>query len=148
MSLWDPRTGRKIRVLPTEDIVGVHGCDFSGDGRHVMVKAKYQDYPFRLDGGTDLPFADTGDRNFCLFSPDGALAATVSNWNEVELWDTRAMTRLHILPGRREVHRLDFSPDSRRLAVTLVRPWSYSKLWAWRSSSTFRSWVGDPKTSR
>ena len=89
--------------------------------------------PWRLE--RQLACANHSNR-FCL-SPDGSLAATSIQANEVQVWDVRSNRKIAVMSGHTQgiVHAL-FSPDQKQLLTTsiecTIRLWEISsgrELW-------------------
>jgi WD40 repeat protein len=134
--LWDVATGRLILELQTHDFST--GLAFAADGRRLAISSKAR---FGLPGHVAIYELQYGRGIHTLrglnapvaklcFSPDGKLAAALSqNW-QVAIWDLGSghLRRLLEVPkgSTADNAALAFSPDGRRFAFST---WTKAQLW-------------------
>ncbi|MFN2172318.1 MAG: protein kinase domain-containing protein, partial [Candidatus Promineifilaceae bacterium] len=143
--VWDMLTGKELLRMEGHEVGsgfyrGVLGLDYSPDGR--IIATSGTDGKVRTwDAATGEPllFLDDDEEEEWVtrvsFSPDGGMMATAGELSDITIWDPQTGQELFAfpaaLPGRDIVWGLDFTPDSRMLAVSgtggLTKLWTIDK---------------------
>jgi WD40 repeat protein len=104
LKLWDPRSGKELRTITTED--GDPGaCAVSPNGRWLVWACN--DATLRLidaDSGVELGKLSGHDRNVnsCAFSPDGRFIVSASGDDTLKIWDVEEAVKAGAPTGSRE----------------------------------------------
>jgi WD40 repeat protein len=126
--LWDLETGREIRRFGGQGEghpSGVQAVAYSPDGRTVLassglfttVENEYSLILWDVETGKLVRRFDADDESFSVaISPDGSIALTGGDDNDVYLWDLNSGENTQILKGHQAaVTALSFTPDGRRV---------------------------------
>lgn len=140
--LLDTTSGQARQLNPTEEAVAYGGGEFTPDGRSVLMTSDQgadQARLVQLDlaSGRITPLTEAGRwgvEDFDL-SDDGRLLAWTTNedgWSRVHLRDFRTRRALPQpqLP-QAVVGGVEFSPDGRRLALSVSSPTSAGDVYSW-----------------
>lgn len=129
----DTRTGERQRLKPGQDGIYLGGVGFSPDGKGVFLISDEKDDLRRLglhDLASDKTTWLTADEKWEVeaaeLSPDGRTLAYVLNeggWSTIRLLDAATLKPLPVPAFPKGVLTgLAFSPDGKRLAVSISRP--------------------------
>jgi WD40 repeat protein len=81
------------------------------DKRLVVRSTQTGEELLSLHTGLDMPI-------LAAYSPDGSKLATSGSDGTTKIWNLRTGEQLHLFPGTAAVNMLEFSPDSRHLAIS------------------------------
>jgi WD40 repeat protein len=124
--LFDPATGKELRILQTTRSFSIMCLAFSPDSKRLALGSYDAALVWDVVGGQQL-FQLNGHQDYVgslAFSPDGKLLAS-GGWDElVILWDAatgKELVRLTKPGDETQVGRVTFSPNGKLLAVATWR---------------------------
>ena len=123
MAIWNVRTGKKTRQLPSIDNV----LTFSPDGTKLVAEGESLSFETLIWDveSSDISHRLKEDVDTAAFSRNGTMLATVYSY-DITLWDTETGKMLHkILPRGENTTQgsaITFSPDGSILLVSKVSP--------------------------
>jgi WD40 repeat protein len=121
--LWDPKTGKEVRVLEGHK-GGVHCLAFSADGKWLASGGQDPDLRlWQVDTGKERRRFRGQDGQIwrMALSPNGKVLAASGPTGTLRLWDTTTGKEIRAVPREKEAyqfHALAFTPDSKHLAFS------------------------------
>ena len=123
--LWDAETGELRRIFGDSDKT-VHSAALSPDGRTVATGAPTSIELWSADTGKhlrtlvgDMTYRGSRREVYSLaYSPDGKLLASVSDGDDVRIWNAETGAQLHYIKDVARGGVLLFSPDSQTLVCS------------------------------
>jgi WD40 repeat protein len=130
LRVWEAATGRLVRTIANNTVLGTSGLSFSPNGKILFAAGGGAVQLWDLESGEnrgELPCPGVGGFHGLALTPDGSRVATAFGAT-VKLWDLASLQEILTLPipepedpGRSGggVMALRFTPDGRRLLAAL-----------------------------
>ena len=131
VNLFSTVSGQKLLTLAHDGVESLF-CVFSPNNEMLATTAGKQAALWSKESGKQKQLIELGGiALFAKFSPNGEILATVSSNDEIALWEVATAKKLHSLPlqitnSMTNQNIIDFSIDSKRIAITGMNPSMWS----------------------